>query len=222
MSGHWLTKTVLPVMVSILLLVTIGLSQESFAQTTGSVSLDRGEYPVPFGQPRSFAFSSSTTPDGRSLFPMHQTAMDSNPGLQSGETIDTGILKVYILIDDDDFNESDVDIDSISSNTPFFLDICTGLGTPFPICLDVDTAAVGVLKIIIERGGEEVVLGYAGGTLTEPGLIDVNGDNPELARHFGPLDEIAADAGVFRLRLLVTYVDGPDSSTCPSTDSFTS
>ena len=42
---------------------------------TGSVSLDRTVYPVPFGVPGDFATDdgTDTTPDGRSVFPVHQT-----------------------------------------------------------------------------------------------------------------------------------------------------
>ena len=39
---------------------------------TGSVSLDRTVYPVPFGTPADFDFEDSS-PDGRSLFPIHAT-----------------------------------------------------------------------------------------------------------------------------------------------------
>ena len=43
---------------------------------TGSVSLDRTVYPVPFGIPANFAADTDTTPDGRSVFPVHQSAMN--------------------------------------------------------------------------------------------------------------------------------------------------
>ncbi|MCH7968689.1 MAG: hypothetical protein IH841_05525, partial [Thaumarchaeota archaeon] len=42
---------------------------------TGSISLDRTVYPVPFGETYNFATTTVTTPTQRSLFPIHQTGM---------------------------------------------------------------------------------------------------------------------------------------------------
>ena len=61
---------------------------------TGSVSLDRTVYPVPFGVAGDFEESDSTTPsernsETRSLFPIHQNGMsdavhDTSPRIRSG------------------------------------------------------------------------------------------------------------------------------------------
>ena len=45
---------------------------------TGSVSLDRTVYPVPFGTVNDFSTESSkSTPNGRALFPLHGGAITS-------------------------------------------------------------------------------------------------------------------------------------------------
>ncbi|MCG8447976.1 MAG: hypothetical protein MI725_00155, partial [Pirellulales bacterium] len=54
---------------------------------TGSVSLDRTVYPVPFGVPADFGGPGTTsTPSARSVFPVHQTGMGgATAGLDAGE-----------------------------------------------------------------------------------------------------------------------------------------
>ena len=90
---------------------------------TGSVSLDRTVYPVPFGVNDDFEKSSSTTPsernsETRSLFPIHQIGMsdegDREPGLEDGEFLPQGDLIVYVAVTDSDFDVSASGKDSIS------------------------------------------------------------------------------------------------------------
>ena len=89
---------------------------------TGSVSLDRTVYPVPFGVAGDFDKSSSTTPaqsntDTRSIFPIHQNGMDDTAGLQSGEFLPQGDLIVYVTVTDPDFDVSASGRDSIALDT---------------------------------------------------------------------------------------------------------
>ena len=86
---------------------------------TGSVSLDRTVYPVPFGVVSDFKDSTSTTPaqsntNTRSLFPIHQNGMDDTAGLQSGEFLPQGDLIVYVTVTDPDFDVSASGRDSIA------------------------------------------------------------------------------------------------------------
>ena len=86
---------------------------------TGSVSLDRTVYPVPFGVTDDFKKSTATTPaqsntNTRSLFPIHQNGMDDTAGLQSGEFLPQGDLIVYVTITDPDFDVSASGRDSIA------------------------------------------------------------------------------------------------------------
>ncbi|MGH9910506.1 MAG: hypothetical protein ACRD32_07690, partial [Nitrososphaerales archaeon] len=74
----------------------------------------------------------------------------------------------------------------------------------------------------VSRGSSSVVLGYAGGTIAQVGVIDVEDDNSIVARQFGPMTEIAPDAGIFEVEVPVLYTDGPASNNCPTTASFQS
>ena len=96
---------------------------------TGSVSLDRTVYPVPFGTVLDFDDSSSTTPSEgntktRSLFPIHQSGMSSNTndgktsGLDPGEFLPQGDLVVYVTVTDPDFDVSASGKDSIAVDDP--------------------------------------------------------------------------------------------------------
>ena len=87
--------------------------------STGSVSLDRTVYPVPFGVVSDFKSSTSTTPaqsntNTRSIFPIHQNGMDDTAGLQSGEFLPQGDLIVYVTVTDPDFDVSASGRDSIA------------------------------------------------------------------------------------------------------------
>ena len=42
-----------------------------------------------------------------------------------------------------------------------------------------------------------------------------------VIRQFGPIEEIAPDAGIFELDLTIRYTDGPADSRCPVTDNYT-
>ena len=90
---------------------------------TGSVSLDRTVYPVPFGVEGDFEKSGSTTPsernsETRSLFPIHQNGMsdagDLTLGLDAGEFLPQGDLIVYVTVTDPDFDVSASGKDSIA------------------------------------------------------------------------------------------------------------
>ena len=86
---------------------------------TGSVSLDRTVYPVPFGVVGDFKTSTATTPaqsntNTRSIFPIHQNGMDDTAGLQSGEFLPQGDLIVYVTVTDPDFDVSASGRDSIA------------------------------------------------------------------------------------------------------------
>ena len=167
---------------------------------TGSVSLDRTVYPVPFGVPNDFGEirvdastgdemierSTSTTPSEsntmtRSLFPIHQNGMngvgiapsENSAGLTTGEFLPQGDLIVYVTVTDPDFDISASGKDSIA----------------------IDPAPVTVSVL---RGSESVEVARIGGSDS-------------------PIDEIAPDAGIFEASVTLTYADGPGSSICPST-----
>ena len=131
-----------------------------------------------------------------------------------------GDLTVHVRVNDPDFDVSASGEDQIAGNTA--------------------ADPVGPVKLSIIRGSETVVLGYAGGPDSVEGVIDVDdngvtigtsfvndvdGDgviDPEdsAIRQFGPIEEIAPDAGIFEIDIPIRYTDGPASSICPDTTDY--
>ena len=152
---------------------------------TGSISLDRTVYPVPFGTPSDFEENNSTSADGRSVFPLHQTA--------GGEFLTNGDLSVHIRVNDADYDISAAGEDVIADS------------------------GHGPVKISVIRGSNVVVLGYAGGDSAD-GKIGIGANAKEGVNQFGPIEEIAPDAGIFEADITVRYTDGPASTQCPDSD----
>ena len=143
----------------------------------------------------------SSLPEDRSIFPVHKSAIVTGK-LQESETLGTGDLTLYIRVQDPDYDTSSQKIDKIAQ--------------------DIRGKTIGPLKVSVFRDSQEVVLAYAGGsTSNEKGLLDVGDDNPNNTRHFGPISEVAPDAGIFELSFGIRYTDGPSSSECPATAMFT-
>jgi hypothetical protein len=177
---------------------------------TGSVSLDRTVYPVPFGVESDFtADGTNETPTGRALFPIHASGMNTagtsalGEGLQTGEFITGGDLIIHIRVNDPDFDISASGEDVINQNS---------------------TSNLGPVKISVIRGSSSVILGYAGGDSVLTGTIDTDQTTASInsTRAFGPMTEIAPDAGIFEADITIRYTDGPASTKCSSvTDEWT-
>jgi hypothetical protein len=149
-------------------------------------------------------------------------------GATSGEFLPNGDLTIHIRVNDPDFDISATGEDVIAEDTA--------------------DNPVGPVKISVKRASATVVLGFAGGSSGAVlGVIDV-GDNAKTStttgggslpigvygtstadpatsnevaiRQFGPMVEIAPDAGIFEIDIVVRYTDGPASSTCPVTSDF--
>jgi hypothetical protein len=167
---------------------------------TGSVSLDRTVYPVPWGSIDDYTASgtiSGTTPGGRAIFPVHLTGIGTN-GIVAAETLGDGKLTIHVQVNDPDFDTSAAGEDRIAQN--------------------VTGTARGPVKITVSRDQNSVVLGYAGSTVAKNGLIDVDGDNADFSsmRQLGPIVETSPSSGIFEFDLDVLYTDGP-AGTCPNT-----
>ena len=198
---------------------------------TGTVSLDRTVYPVPFGVPNDFMMvdsnSRATYPDRMSIFPIHESGRDNV--IRAGSFIDGGDLTIHVRINDPDFDISASGEDTIAETVER-----NGQSTHGP------------LKVTVSRGADEVILATAGGPEANNGRItklgatnmierigntneftsrtvtvnDVIPSGPDVTRELGPITEIAPDAGIFELDLSVRYTDGPASRQCPATSSF--
>ena len=169
---------------------------------TGTISLDRTVYPVPFGDTTNFA-SRANTVSPPSIFAVHSTAISGSTADTSlGQTLSANHLQVHIRVNDPDYDTSATGSDRIKANT------ATASEQPH-----------GPVKITVSRGGDSIILGYAGGENAVDGLI---GTNLSAVPRLGPIDEISPDSGVFELDLEIHYSDGPQSSQCPVSGTYNS
>lgn len=174
---------------------------------TGSVSLDRTVYPVPFGGLSDFASqSTSSTPNVRSIFPFHLTAITANNGvdIDTDEALTDGTLTAHIQVNDPDFDTSASGEDIIAENTT--------------------AAKHGPVKVTISRGNSKVLLAYAGGPAVINGVIDVGADSTNFyaIREIGPITETTPSSGIFEFDLPIEYSDGPANTVCPTTTTWDS
>ncbi len=170
---------------------------------TGSISLDRTVYPVPWGQLSDFnGDTGSSTPDKSSIFPVHAAGVAGTID-DDAETLGNGDLTIHVRV-----NDPDADVSASGQDT---------------LAQDVAGKDYGPVKISVSRGADVVVLAYAGGSAASTDKrIDVGGDNPDATRTMGPIVETAPDSGIFELDFNIRYTDGPASTTCPKTDVFES
>ncbi len=174
---------------------------------TGSISLDRTVYPVPWGELSDFTtITAGNTPSGFSLFPIHATGVVNEfdePGEQIREG--GGDLTIHVRVTDPDLDLSAAGQDVLGLTNS-----------------DASGELVGHVKISISRGTDELTLAYAGGntTSTEKRIV-VGSDDFFTARTLGPITEVAGDTGVFELDFGIRYTDGPASTLCPVTNDFT-
>ncbi|MBI3842180.1 MAG: hypothetical protein HY295_03395, partial [Thaumarchaeota archaeon] len=184
--------------------------------TTGSVKLDRTVYPVPFGALADFTTQAGkTTPNGRSVFPLHLTGISGDldnqvrtstsnaagGGTANVEEVGESPVIVHIRVNDRDFDISAAGEDKIQTNSTI-----DSTHTRPPV------------KMTVTRGTDIVTLATAGTPSTLFGPIGVGSSyNASYVRSLGPLTEIAPDAGIFQVDLPIFYTDGPASTQCPAT-----
>ncbi len=181
---------------------------------TGSISLDRTVYPVPFGTPADFIDPEDfdkpgpIAPNGKSIFAIHATGFNDDtlvPG--AGTYIPSGDLTVHIRV-----NDPDSDTNAQGENEIAFERSDSDDGR-------------GPVKVSVIRGVDTTVLGFVGGPAADVGKIfaGVPETTAEIdsVREFGPMDEIAPDAGIFEFDLPVRYTDGPADTICPETVTYT-
>jgi hypothetical protein len=171
-----------------------GFNQDAFAQYSGSVTLDRNIFPLPWGELADFG--GTAKPGADSVFAVHPTAITGNIDTEE-ETLGNGDVIVHIEITDLDFNQNPNVVDTIAQ--------------------DVEDQNYGPLKIYVQRGTDIMVIAYAGGSSPNTtGVLDVN-DNGNTAsiRQLGAITETGTNTGKFKLDLAIRYTDGPSSTDCP-------
>ena len=124
-------------------------------------------------------------PDNQSYFPIHATGFGVDDGIAY---IPNGDLIIHVRVTDADYDVSAAGQDEIAE--------------------DGD----GPVTIYIKRGSDDYKLGTAGGTEDKP-MLDSNGN--VLYQRFGPIQEVAPDAGVFEADIAIRYNDGPTDQRCP-------
>ena len=176
---------------------------------TGSISLDRTVYPVPWGDVDDFGGDTgAATPNGKSVFPIHASGLTGNITADA-ETISNGNgdLTIHVRVNDADLDTAAAGEDKMNANR--------GTGTT------ATTGAVGPVKISVSRGTVEVTLAYAGGTTSSTDKRIVVGSSfTNTSRTMGPITEVSGDSGVFELDFTIKHTDGPASATCPATTVF--
>ena len=172
---------------------------------TGSVSLDRPVYPVPFGATNAgvgvgssdhsrFETYSTTDHDGNSNTPEVPEYLSAHPTM------------IHVRVTDPDFDVSASGTDTLSQD----VGRTGGEGEGY-----------GPLKVSVRRGSDEAVLGYAGGdtALRGAGRGVVQGGTAAVtatnALDYGALTETAPSSGTFELDLAVAWDHGPEDSACP-------
>lgn len=167
---------------------------------TGSVSLDRTVYPVPFGIPEDFGGDRETAedPSNESFFPIHSTGFNGDRGLKY---ISGGDLTIHVRVTDTDYDVSATGQDSISEAVD-------------------GTEQTGPVKVMVKRGSDTLVIGYAGGPSENDNPAGTPRTPSDDVRQFGPMQEIAPDTGVFEADIVLRYTDGPANGECPETSSY--
>jgi len=165
---------------------------------TGSVSLDRTVYPVPFGVPGNFgSVVGDTSPDNRSIFPIHASGINTDL-TAPGSFLPNGDLTIHVRVNDPDFDISASGEDTINQNTA--------------------ALPIGPVKVSVIRGSSSVILGYAGGPTAIPGTINVGptlkGDGIIQANEI----TIPANTGFVPGNLTITEAGSSNTATALFTD----
>lgn len=70
------------------------------------------------------------------------------------------------------------------------------------------------------RISSTLVLYYAGGPVENDNAAGTTRTSSDDIRQFGPMQEIAPDAGVFEADIVLRYTDGPADGDCPETATY--
>ncbi|HTD18386.1 MAG TPA: hypothetical protein VK667_02525, partial [Ktedonobacteraceae bacterium] len=188
---------------------------------TGSITLDKSVYPVPFGSiaaagtTNDFGATGSSVTSLNGVFPLHRDVTGS--GLTSSTTLSNGDTIVHIRVNDADFNLSAAGTDHIATGIARGADTTHG-----PVWAIVSRQ--GASNLLAFAGGPSVQAGVIktttvpGGTLaspTAPGAADAAG-----AVDLGPMTEISPSSGIFQADLQVRFTDGPSGNDCPTAANY--
>ncbi len=194
-------------------IVTAGDSA-SIGASTGSVSLDRTVYPVPYG---------TGTDDGSSGF----LDMKNPP-----EPLPLGTVKVYVQVNDPDYNlnpTGEDKIEGMSGNGPVMVTISRS-GDECAIAYAGGTTtdandAISALKRDLDKKEAEYKAAttdtdkqtaYLLAQLKYDNARSTGGACPEPDPTNYALVETSPESGVFEASFDLSYIDGPSSTDCPN------
>ncbi|TSA18688.1 MAG: hypothetical protein D4R72_01655 [Nitrosopumilales archaeon] len=180
---------------------------------TGSITLDKSVYPVPFGSLQAAAtplsdFNSVATSvtSKNGVFPLHRD--NTGSGLTSVNTLANGDTLVHIRVNDADFNTNPIGTDHLNSG----------------IARGTDTSH-GPVWAVISRQSSNLLLAFAGGpnVITTHAVIKTAPASPTApsaadasnAIDLGPMTEIDPSSGIFQADLPIRFTDGPAKNDCP-------
>jgi len=197
---------------------------------TGSITLDKSVYPVPFGSVAATGsaaltdFATTTQTSLRGVFPVHRD--DTSNGLSSTDTLTNGDTIVHVRVNDADYNLSPAGTDHIATG----------------ICRNGDVTndcSHGPVWVLITRQSASNLIAFAGGpTVNNTGVIKTTatsantggtlsatptaptGDDASGAVDLGPMTEIDPASGIFQADVPVRFTDGPANNDCPNPQNY--
>ena len=206
-------------------IVTVGDSA-AIGASTGSISLDRTVYPVPFG---------ASSGDGDSMFKEHSNA-------EGDELIPEGKVKVIIKVNDPDYNLNPSGEDKIDEldSTPVKVTISRSGDEHFlgyaggttavdkvPAVMKAQTA-LNTAKKALETSTTALNTGGATGAeiadqIAKQTDVDAKQATYDAERkkaggdgtNYGTLTEISPDSGIFEVSVNLAHGNGPESTDCP-------
>ncbi|MBI1828847.1 MAG: hypothetical protein HYR87_05155, partial [Thaumarchaeota archaeon] len=183
---------------------------------TGSITLDKSVYPVPFGAIATstsvlndFATPATSVTSKKGIFPLHRD--NTGNGLTSANTLNNGDTLVHIRVNDADYNTNPAGTDHIAVG----------------IARGTDTGH-GPVWAVISRQSSNSLLAFAGGSATLNGVIKTAPASPTAPSaadaassiDLGPMTEIDPSSGIFQADLPIRFTDGPAQNDCPVPDNY--
>jgi len=193
---------------------------------TGSITLDKSVYPVPFGslvtvaslQKSDFVVTpSSSVRSLKGVFPLHRDNTGTGLGLcgtvACANTLSNGDTLVHIRVNDQDYNLSAAGTDHIA------VGIVRSGGSGFdnthgPVWVVVSRQ--GVNSLLTFAGGSAVITAHAQIKTAPASPTAPTGADAANARDLGPMTEISPSAGIFQADLPIRFTDGPAANDCPN------
>jgi hypothetical protein len=197
---------------------------------TGSITLDKSVYPVPFGSvslgppggatTSTLDFSQTAKTSLNGVFPLHRddtqnglkpvTGSNNPPTLTGGDTI------VHIRVNDQDYNLNSAGTDHIAVNIPRNGDTsATGHG---PVWATISRQ--GVTSLLTFAGGPSPITAHAVIVTAPASPTAPTGADASRARDLGPMTEIDPASGIFQADLPIRFTDGPAANDCPTPNNF--